>query len=186
MSESGSIVVICGTNRPESNTRRVVNVIVDAYQALGAQVSILDLADLPPEIFSPTAYAEKPPSFERFSETILNSAGLHVVTPEYNGGMPGVLKLFIDHLKFPESFEARPVCFVGVAAGQWGALRPVEHLQQIFSYRNAYVYPKRVFIPGINEHIGSSGAFENAELAARLAKQADGFRRFVAAVNSLE
>jgi chromate reductase, NAD(P)H dehydrogenase (quinone) len=31
-------------------------------------------------------------------------------------------------LKFPETFEKRPVCFVGVAAGIWGALRPVEQL----------------------------------------------------------
>ena len=86
----------------------------------------LDLATLPPEIFSPASYAEKPKAFRPFSDAILQSSGVVVVSPEYNGGIPGVLKYFIDMLKFPESFTDRPVCFVGLAAGMWGALRPIE------------------------------------------------------------
>ena len=102
---------------------------------------VLDLAQLPPEIFSPTSYAEKPKSFQPFCRRHPALGGLHVVTPEYNGSVPGVLKYFIDMLKFPESFENRPVCFTGLGAGIWGALRPVEQLQAIFGYRNAFVFP---------------------------------------------
>ena len=140
---------------------------------------MLDLAQLPPEIFSPASYAEKPKSFQPFAEAVLRSDGLHVVTPEYNGGMPGVLKYFIDMLKFPESFERRPVCFSGVAAGIWGALRPVEQLQPIFGYRNAYLYPERVFLPQINNLLDASGRLKDAELLGRLKTQADGFTDFV-------
>ena len=74
---------------------------------------------------------KKPAAFARFSSAILTSDGVHLVTPEYNGGAPGVLKYFIDMLKFPEAFEQRPVAFTGLAAGQWGALRPVEQLAAI-------------------------------------------------------
>jgi len=102
-----------------------------------------------------------------------------VVTPEYNGGMPGVLKYFIDMLKFPESFEQKPVCFTGLAAGIWGALRPVEQLQTIFGYRNAYLYPERVFLPQINNLLDASGRLKDAELAGRLKAQAGGFTDFV-------
>ncbi|NDB77760.1 MAG: NADPH-dependent oxidoreductase, partial [Verrucomicrobia bacterium] len=135
-------------------------------------------AQLPPEIFAPTAYAEKPASFAPFTDAVLSSSGLHVVTPEYNGSMPGVLKYFIDMLKFPESFERRPVCFTGVAAGMWGALRPVEQLQQIFGYRNAYIYPERVFISGIGNQLGADGQLKDAELVSRLRNQAAGFTAF--------
>ena len=103
-----------------------------------------------------------------------------VVTPEYNGGMPGVLKYFIDMLKFPESFERRPVCFVGLAAGVWGALRPVEQLQMIFGYRNAHIFPERVFIPGVGSVINSEGQVSDPEIVKRLRKQAQGFTDFVA------
>lgn len=39
---------------------------------------------MPPEIFSPASYAEKPKAFQAFSHAILRSAGLHVVTPVMN------------------------------------------------------------------------------------------------------
>jgi chromate reductase len=177
------IVLLSGTNRPGANTRKIVAHLDAIYRALGQPVQILDLADLPPEIFSPASYAEKPASFKPFSDAILASCGVHVVTPEYNGGLPGVLKYFIDMLKFPESFERRPVCFTGLAAGMWGALRPVEQLQAIFAYRNAHIYPERVFMPSINDHLTSEGRLANDEWLGRLRAQAEGFVKFVGAVN---
>jgi NAD(P)H-dependent FMN reductase len=102
-----------------------------------------------------------------------------VVTPEYNGGFPGVLKYFIDMLPFPESFEERPVCFVGLSAGIWGALRPIEQLQAIFIYRNAHVFAQRVFMPGIGALLNEAGQFTSEEVATRLVNQATGFLQFV-------
>src|SRR5688500_823299 len=116
------ILIISGTNRPDSNTRKVARHVEAIYEALDVDFQVLDLTELPADIFSPTSYEEKPESFKRFSEAILTSDGLVIVTPEYNGGIPGILKYFIDMLPFPESFERRPVCFVGLAAGIWGAL----------------------------------------------------------------
>lgn len=172
------ITLLVGTNRPGSNTRLVARQIEGLYGELNQPVRVLDLAQLPPEIFAPTAYAEKPASFTPFADAVLTSSGLHVVTPEYNGSMPGVLKYFVDMLKFPESFERRPVCFTGIAAGQWGALRAVEQLQQIFGYRNAHIYPERVFIHGIGQQLGAGGQLKDEELVGRLRKQAEGFAEF--------
>ena len=174
------ITLIVGTNRPGSNTRKVVAQLEEIYAGLKVPVQVLDLAKLPPEIFAPTSYAEKPKSFQPFTDAVLQSSGLHVVTPEYNGSVPGVLKYFIDMLKFPESFERRPVCFTGLAAGMWGALRPVEQLQAIFGYRNAYIYPERVFMPQIHNLLDASGKIKDAELLGRLKAQAEGFAGFVA------
>ena len=173
------LTLIIGTNRPGSNSRKVGTVIEGIYSALGVPLKIVDLAQLPPEIFSPSAYGTKPASFAPFSDAILQAEGIILVTPEYNGGMPGVLKYFIDMLKFPESFEQRPVCFVGVAAGMWGALRPVEQLQMIFGYRNAFLYPERVFLPRIGDAMDERGAFKDADLTDRLKSQAEGFIDFV-------
>src|SRR5213593_1232199 len=173
------LTMIVGTNRPDSNTRKVATQVEEIYAGLGLPLHVLDLAKLPPEIFSPSSYGEKPKSFAPFADAILRSSGLVVVTPEYNGGMPGVLKYFIDMLKFPESFERRPVCFVGLAAGQWGALRPVEQLQSIFGYRNAFVYPERVFLPDISDLLSEDGRLKDADLVKRLRAQAVGYVEFV-------
>ncbi|HEU5071441.1 MAG TPA: NAD(P)H-dependent oxidoreductase [Verrucomicrobiae bacterium] len=178
------IVILSGTNRPGSNTRKVTARLEAIYQSLGVAMQTLDLAELPPEIFSPAAYAEKPASFAKFTEAVLASDGLVIVTPEYNGSVPGILKYFIDMLPFPESFEHRPVCFVGLAAGIWGALRPVEQLQAIFGYRNAFIFPERVFLPGIGKLLDASGQLANEDTEKRLAKQADGFVSFVEALRA--
>src|SRR6266478_9389632 len=158
------LTMIVGTNRPGSNTRKVATHVEEIYAGLGVPLRVLDLATLPPEIFSPAAYANKPKSFTPFADGILQASGLVVVTPEYNCSVPGVLKYFIDMLKFPESFIQRPVCFVGLSAGTWGALRPIEQLQAIFGYRNAYVFPDRVFLPQINHLLDEGGRLKDTEL----------------------
>lgn len=173
------ITLISGTNRSGSNTRKVTAVIEAIYRDLGVETQVLDLQNLPLELFSPDAYANKPAAFAPFAQGVLDSDGLVVVTPEYNGSMPGVLKVFIDHLKFPESFENRPVCFVGLSAGIWGALRSVEQLQGIFGYRNAFLFPKRVFMPGVGGSFDAQGNFANADLTKRLVEQAAEYVTFI-------
>ncbi|MGO8926926.1 MAG: NADPH-dependent FMN reductase [Limisphaerales bacterium] len=180
------ITLIVGTNRPGSNTRKVARHVEEIYNGLKVPLHVLDLAQLPPEIFFPSSYAEKPKSFRPFADAILKSAGLHVVTPEYNGSVPGVLKYFIDMLKFPESFEKRPVCFTGLGAGIWGALRPVEQLQAIFGYRNGYLFPERVFLPRINDLLNEAGRLKDPELLQRLRSQAEGFVDFVERVQRIK
>ncbi|MEW6304667.1 MAG: NAD(P)H-dependent oxidoreductase [Verrucomicrobiota bacterium] len=180
------ITILSGTNRPGSNTRKIVAHLLEIYTALGVETHLLDLADLPPEIFLPSAYTSRPESFTPFNDAILAADGVVLVTPEYNGGMPGVLKYFIDMLDFPESFERRPVCFVGVAAGMWGALRPVEQLQMIFGYRNAHIFPERVFLPGIGKLLDVQGRLADEKLLERLRAQALGFVEFVERVRGVE
>lgn len=176
------ILIVAGTNRPNSNALRVANQIFAHYSAAGAEASILSLTELPAEVFDGSAYAKKPPAMVQIQQRVLEALGLHVVTPEYNGSFPGVLKYFIDMLKFPESFENKPVAFTGEAAGIWGGLRSVEQLQMIFGYRNAHVYPNRVFIPGIGGKFTAEGQFNDAEIDARLASQAQGFAQFAAKI----
>ena len=173
------LTLIVGTNRPGSNTRKVAANVEGIYAALGVPLRVLDLATLPSEIFSPSSYGQKPASFAPFADGVLQAEGLVVVTPEYNGSVPGVLKYFIDMLKFPESFEKRPVCFVGLSAGMWGALRPVEQLQMIFGYRNAFLYPERVFLSSVDDLLDDAGHLTDAGILKRLKSQAEGFVDFV-------
>lgn len=179
------MTLLVGTNRPGNNTLRVCKHIEEIYAELKVPLKVLDLAYLPEEIFQRAAYGEKPVAFRPFADAILHSSGLIIVSPEYNGGIPGVLKYFIDMLKFPESFHHRPVCFVGLARGMWGALRPVEQLQAIFGYRNAFMYPERVFLPKIEELLNDAGRIRDPEVLARLHAQAAGFVDFVEKIRGI-
>ncbi|PYK95983.1 MAG: NADPH-dependent oxidoreductase, partial [Verrucomicrobia bacterium] len=70
------ITLIVGTNRPGSNTRKVATLVEEIYTALKVPLHVLDLAKLPPEIFSPASYAEKPKAFRPFADAILQSSGV--------------------------------------------------------------------------------------------------------------
>ena len=172
------IILITGTNRKASKSSVMARCLSLMYDEMGIENKVLELKELPPETFSPDAYIVKPPKVLEFTQDILNASGLVVVTPEYNGSMSGALKLFIDLLPFPESFEGRPGCYVGLASGQFGALRPVEHLQQVFGYRNAYNFPKRVFIPAVHDFLDDEKGILDEDLATRLKEQARSFVEF--------
>jgi NAD(P)H-dependent FMN reductase len=180
----GKILIISGTNRPQANALKVANAIAAEYKKVGVNAEILSLAEMGPEAFAPSCYATKPPSLVAIQKRVLDAAGLHVVTPEYNGSFPGVLKYFIDMLQFPESFDRKPVAFVGESAGMWGGIRSVEQLIQIFGYRNAHIFPPRVFIPSIHTKFNNDGILTDAEIQKRLHEQAAGFARFVGSLTA--
>lgn len=176
------ILIVSGTNRPKSNTLRVSMVVQRHYLSHQVPAELFDVTDLPREVFDPTVYAAKPPAFLAIQQRVLNSSGMHIVMPEYNGSFPGILKYFIDLLKFPESFEHKPVAFVGLASGMFGALRAVEQLQMVFAYRNAHVYPDRVFIPAVRDKLDAQGNLTDPALDQRLSRQTRGFAAFATAL----
>ena len=88
---------------------------------------MLDLAEMGPEFLLGTSYKEPAAAVTALVDRFLAADGVHFVVPEYNGSFPGAVKLFIDHLPYPEGFDNRPCAFTGLAAGQFAALRAVEH-----------------------------------------------------------
>jgi chromate reductase, NAD(P)H dehydrogenase (quinone) len=178
------IVGIVGTNRPSSRSAQVARALASIYDRLGERWEAIDLIDLPPAVFEPSAYARKPPGFAPFERKVVEARGLVVIVPEYNGGPPGVLKYFIDMLPFPRSLDLKPVCFIGLSEGMWGGLRAVEHMQQIFGYRRAHIFPERVFIPRCSLAFDPSERLGDGEIAQRLERQAREYLSFVAALES--
>lgn len=177
------IHILVGTNRPQSKSYEIAKVIKSFYDDLKEPAKIMNLAEIPLSSLEGNHYSEaKPTAINAAIEELLQSDGLVVVCPEYNGSMPGALKYFIDHWKYPDSFEHRPVAFVGLG-GRFGGLRPVEHLQQVFGYRNSFIFPDRVFIMNVWSLFKDNKLVD--EVCLNLLKnQAQGFCRFIKALKS--
>lgn len=144
--------IISGTDRPNSNSLRISKYLKRCYSEYELDVDIIDLQDFPTAEVSGGVYREKPKAVTDFTKAAIDADAWVIVCPEYNGGYPGILKLFIDYLPFPISLNKKPISFVGQANGAFGALRAVEQLQQVVGYRNAHVFPERVFIPRVNKN----------------------------------
>lgn len=178
------IVLISGTNRANAITLKVARAIEGFLREDGCDVQLLDLATLPEDLFKPGGYIEKPAAFAPFQEAILAAEGILSVVPEYNGSFPGIMKYFIDMLKFPESLKGVPAAFVGLAAGEWGGLRSVEQLEMVFQYRSAHLFGKRVFLKKVHECIDADGSIIDEAICQRLREQAIEFAAFCRAVRT--
>lgn len=141
-------------------------------------VCLLDLQELPPEIFQASAYATKPKAFDAFQEKVVSAKGIISILPEYNGSAPGIYKYFIDMLPFPESLRHTPSFFVGVSAGRFGSLRSIEQMQQVFNYRNAFNYPESTYIMDVGNQLNDDGQPTDQSVLKMLQQSLDDFIDF--------
>lgn len=153
------ICIISGTNRKKSRTRLLSDWAAKKFRKAGEKVEIIDLAEFDFAKLAHTKYGDKehyPEALKEVVDKINHAKGLYIICPEYNGSMPGALKFFIDFWEYPKTFEFKPVAFMGLGF-RFGGLRPVEHLQQVFGYRNAFIYPERIFVQNVGDQLGEDG-----------------------------
>lgn len=176
--------IVSGTDRKDSNSLKISRLIQKIYADQKEQVEIIDLSTLGLSNMNGPFYGKETPpdAIKTWVDKLGASDGLILVVPEYNGSYPGILKYFIDHWRYPETFEFRPVCFVGLG-GMFGGLRPVEHLQQVFGYRNAFIYPERVFLINVWKNLSPQGDLLDLSTLDLLKKQISGFRKFCRALS---
>ena len=146
------ITIICGTNRDGNNT----SIFVDYCEKLlksktDEEISILKLKDLPDDFaFKNEVYGNAAPEFTRLIDEKVESAEKFVIiSPEYNGGFPGVMKTFIDAVK-PPRFRGKKITLIGVSAGKSGNERGMDQLTAVANYLKMTVMPFKPAISNIN------------------------------------
>lgn len=153
------ITVIAATNRPESNTmvvaRRYEHLLNELQQQL--PVHLLSLADLSSEWFHSFMYSKDGIHSELKTlqdELLFPTSHFVFVMPEYNGGYPGVLKLFVDALSVRQRndvFKGKRALLVGVATGRAGNLRGMEDFTAILNYLGTTVFPTKLPISSFDK-----------------------------------
>jgi chromate reductase len=82
-----------------------------------------------------------PPSVEELRAAVRQADALLIATPEYNHGVPGVLKNAIDWLSRPPSASAlngKVAAIMGASPGMTGTARSQSQLRQAFVFTNTY------------------------------------------------
>lgn len=176
------LAIISGTDRPNSKSHMMSEYVQKLYEERGVEATIYSMIDFPITEVAGGPYGKELPKVEAFRAPILASDALLFVIPEYNGSFPGILKLFVDYLPFPDAFKNLPMAFIGIAAGAFGALRAVEQFQMVANYRNALAYPERVFVSRFNQHFDAQEGLTVPLQQELLLSQTDGFIGFVKAL----
>jgi len=115
-----SIAVIVGSLRKASINAALARALI---RLAGERLEFqhVEIGDLP--LFSQDLEADLPAAVKRVKGQIEASDGLLIVTPEYNRGIPGVLKNAIDWASRPygkSSFPGKPVGIAGTSPGTLG------------------------------------------------------------------
>jgi chromate reductase len=82
-----------------------------------------------------------PPSVAQLGDAIRQADALLIATPEYNHGVPGVLKNAIDWLSRPprdSALNGKVAALMGASPGMTGTARSQSQLRQAFVFTNTY------------------------------------------------
>ena len=131
------IAVIVGSLRAASYNKALAQTIEEVAPE-GVEFVHGDISVLP--LFNGDLEAEYPQEAANLKEIIRNADGLLIVTPEYNRGIPGVLKNAIDWVSRPwegQPLKGKPVAIAGVSSGKIGTAVAQSHLRQMLVYLEA-------------------------------------------------
>lgn len=144
------ITIISGTNRKYSNTYKIAREYQLILQAKGIEAGIFSLENV--DVFN---YNDE---FEKIeNEILIPTSHFIIISPEYNGSFPGVLKMLFDSSRSHEMWYHKKALLTGVATGRAGNLRGMDHLADVLNYLKITVHPNKLPISVVNSVVGSDG-----------------------------
>lgn len=164
------ITIISGTNRKDNVTRKVAS----EYQRFlkekqfDSEVLFLDEVNM----------TERNDEFSLAEEKFLISAEKFIIiSPEYNGSYPGILKLMIDNSNISQCWWHKKVLLTGISTGRAGNLRGMEHLTGSLLHMKMQVHHNRLPISVINTLMKDDN-FTDANVLKAIDNQLEEFLNF--------
>jgi chromate reductase, NAD(P)H dehydrogenase (quinone) len=166
-----TILGICGSLRKGSYNRMALQAAQKLVPS-GAKIDIFDLHGMP--LFNQDEEQNSPAIVTEFKQRIRAAAAILFATPEYNYGVPGVLKNAIDCASRPygdSAWNGKPVAIISASAGVLGGARAQYHLRQSFIFLNMHpVNGPEVMISKAHEKFDANGNLTD-ETAKKLISQ---------------
>lgn len=121
------IPIILGTGREGRQSEKVAKFMLQSIEA--AKEIKTELIDVRDYGVTFTDNSETSQKAKLLSEKVSMADGFIIVSPEYNHGYPGELKMMLDMLY--KQYAKKPVGICGVSAGGLGGARAVEQLRLV-------------------------------------------------------
>lgn len=98
---------------------------------------------------------------EKWDVLVREASGMVIISPEYNHGYPGELKLLLDSAY--KAYAGRPAAICAVSDGPIGGARMAEQLKLVLSAFQMIVINAAVYFANVNELFDSNGGIKNRE-----------------------
>lgn len=175
------IAIIVGSLRKDSLNRRVARSIC-AFAGDMLNCEIVEIGDLP--LYNQDLDPDPPQAWTRFRAKIDAADGVLFVSPEYNRGIPGVLKNAIDVGSRPYGqsvFDKKPAAIVSASPGSIGGFGANHQIRQAAVFLNMPVMqqPEAYFGHVSDDSFDDSGCLKDGPLKDLIMVIASSFANWV-------
>ena len=175
------ILCISGSLRRGSFNTRLIRAIRNSAEHI--QIELATLHEIP--LYDGDVESESgiPPAVEALREHIKSADGLIIAMPEYNAGMPGVLKNALDWLTRPpkemgSTFSGRPLALAGATPGGLGTALAQAGSLTVLRQLKVRLFPDHLRVSSASDRLNSEGK-PDAELAKQLERWLQAYVRFI-------
>ena len=175
------IAIIVGSLRKESLNRRVARSIC-AIRGDNLDCSMIEIGDLP--LYNQDLDNDPPEQWVRFRREVAEVDGVLFVSPEYNRGVPGVLKNAIDVGSRPYGqsvFDKKPAAIVTASPGSIGGFGSNHQIRQACVFLNMPVMqqPEAYLGHVSDDSFDESGCLKDGPLKELVTSLAHAFHDWV-------
>ena len=161
-----NIPIILGTAREGRQSEKAANYMLQQAKEANIDSEIINTEFLDVRDYRIAATGEQTPAVKAFSEKITQADGLIIVSPEYNHGYPGELKMMIDMLY--KEYNRKPIGICGVSAGALGGARVVEKLRLVAIELQMVPIREAIYFPKIQELFDENGNIKDESYGERV------------------
>jgi chromate reductase, NAD(P)H dehydrogenase (quinone) len=162
------IPMLLGTVRMNSESAKVARFAAERLGGIpGVQTEILDLRELNlPMMEERLRFHGNPPSAVlQLSNKARQADAIVIVTPEYNGGYPGVLKNALDYLR--DEFRHKPFGIITVSSAHCGGIFCLTSLRQVVLHQGGVPIPASFSVTRVQDVFTADGSAIDAQIERR-------------------
>jgi chromate reductase len=180
MATTRSIAILVGSLRKDSLNRKMAKALT-AMAAPSLRMEILEIGHLP--LYNADYEADPPQAVREFKQRLESFDAVLFVTPEYNRGIPGVLKNAIDVGSRPygkSSWNGKPGAVVSVSPGVLGAFGANHCVRQSMVFLNVPMMQQpEAYIGNAASLFDDKGAIVNESTREFMQKFLQAFARWI-------
>jgi chromate reductase, NAD(P)H dehydrogenase (quinone) len=132
------VVEMVGSLRKGSLNRALLHAAIE-LAPVALEIAPRDLSGVP--LYSADVEATAAPAaVHEFRVAVMHADAILIATPEYNHGVPGVLKMRSMAARPPanSALNGKPCGIIGASPGMTGTARAQSQLRQAFAFTNTY------------------------------------------------
>ncbi|MBW4644406.1 MAG: NAD(P)H-dependent oxidoreductase [Goleter apudmare HA4340-LM2] len=192
MAYTPKILAFAGSTRKDSYNKQVVKIAAAGAEAAGAEVTYLDLRDLPLPLYDQDLEDQEglPANALALKDLLISHQGLLIASPEYNSSVTAVLKNAIDWASRPSPNEPPLAAFAGKVAtimsaspGNLGGLRGLVHLRAILGNIKVLVLPEQIAVPKVYEALNADGTLKDPKQQEAVEKLGENLAKILVKLN---